>query len=98
LGKGEQSILKQLRPHEKVPDWIRNKPVLREDLMFYYIAFNDLDSTRGIGFAAGPIPWTAIRTYADAAKVYDVDFDLLVHYVRKLDAAFLTFIQPKDKK
>jgi hypothetical protein len=57
--------------------------------LLYYLAYMDLDSCRSVGFAEGPIPWTAVQLWA---QVHDLDKDTtaaLHHHVREMDKAYL---------
>lgn len=46
------------------PQWYLDEPPLLSGDRFYLDAFHTLGTCRQIGYALGPIPWTAIRQYA----------------------------------
>lgn len=70
---------------------MRNAPELRLGLEFYYLAYYELSSERPAGFGPQPIPWRAIRDWADAHGVEGEQLDDLFHHVRALDRAFLRY-------
>jgi hypothetical protein len=56
--------------------------------VFLWNAFHELDTDRQIGFAEGPIPFTAIDSFARRYGIVDVDeFDGFVTIMRGMDAA-----------
>lgn len=81
-----------------LPDRIKNKPMVRPGLDFYWRAFNDLSGDRDIGMGIGPIPWCAIHDWAVRHQVYEEDFDRLVLILRGLDAVFMERQGAKSKK
>lgn len=86
-----------LRCGQKVPDWLASAPILLRGLDLYLNAFYDLNSDRSVGMSAGPIPWTAIHTYASAMGVFGVDFEDMVYLIRRLDNAYLEHTRPKSE-
>lgn len=76
-----------------------NAPTLPEELEFYYEAFHELSTERQIGMGVGPIPFLAILAYA---RHYDLDYEeteVLIFFIRQLDAFYLKYAQKKaDKK
>lgn len=65
------------------------KPELLDGLEAYYRAFEQLTSCRNVGLDEGPIPWTAIRDYANEHRIVgDMRSDLF-HHVRALDNEYL---------
>ena len=75
---------------------------LQEDLMpiplgpfaFYLNCFNELSSCRQIGFSLGPIPITAIWSYADR---YELSEDFC-NLMRRMDVLYLDSMDKKSKK
>lgn len=54
---------------------------------FYFDAFYELCTTRQMGMALGPIPFTAIIDYF---KLYDLsDFDEFSYVMRRMDRVYL---------
>lgn len=65
-----------------------------EGFQFYFDAFSELSTSRQIGMAAGPIPFTAIVEYF---RIYELsDFDEFVYIVRRLDNVFLELNAAED--
>ena len=70
-----------------MPDWFIEQPaeppcygVMRE-------AYADLDTCRNAGMGFGPIPWTAIREYAEFEDMDNDTTSLFIRLVRMMDAA-----------
>lgn len=72
-----------------LPSRIANAPELDIGLELFYVAFFDLHSCRQIGFSAGPIPWTAIRDYANEHNIFGDQREDLFYYVQMMDKAYL---------
>ncbi len=72
-----------------LPDSIANKPDIIAGLEMYWQAFTDLNTSRELGMAEGPIPWTAIDQWATRHRIVGEDFDRLVIILRGMDAAYL---------
>ena len=87
-GSAHANAIKRSLPHEAVqPD---DAPILFDGLTFPYNAFNALSSERAIGFGGvGPIPWSAVNDYAKRYRLTLDEFELLLFYVEKMDAAFI---------
>jgi hypothetical protein len=51
-------------------------------------AFIHLSSCRDIGMVAGPIPWTAIHTYAEYLELSKLDEYILSEVIMSLDAVW----------
>ena len=76
-----------------LPGTIGDKPEVREDLVLYWEAYLDLNGCRQIGFGAGPIPWTAIDTYARRHGIRDPEeFTTLKELVTAIDRDYLKFL------
>jgi hypothetical protein len=66
--------------------------------VFYMKAFHDLSTCRSSGMSMGPIPWTAMVTYADR---YRLDYDVaeaFVDIMRSMDAAYLVHHSEQQEK
>ncbi len=81
-----------------LPGKIANKPILREGLGVYHTAFTELTTTRALGMAEGPIPWTAIDSYGYRHGYWADEFDRLVEIIHGLDNAYLKYRSDKQKK
>ncbi len=86
-----------MRERTPLPPSIQNAPELGLGLELYYGAFCDLDSCRSFGWGTGPIPWTAVRQWADTYDIYGEQFDDLVYFIRAMDAAYLGYCKAKEK-
>lgn len=69
------------------PDFVANRPRLGIHLDFYMDAFEDLSTTRPVGFGVGPIPWNSLDAYARRYTVRD--FERFNFLIRRMDDAFL---------
>ena len=95
--KTEQKIIEQcVRLRQPLPDAIANAPVLYWGLELYYCAFFDLSSERL--YAEGPIPWIAIRRYANELELNDEQTETLHHHVSRLDAVYADYQSKKSKE
>lgn len=66
-----------------------------EGLEFYYDAFRELSTSRPVGMAAGPIPFTAIAEYF---KIYELDdFEEFLYIIRQLDKVYLELSSENTK-
>lgn len=52
-------------------------------------AFADLSTDRAIGMAVGPIPWTAIKAYADEHELAGNARRVFFGCIRAIDRAYL---------
>lgn len=61
-----------------------------EALRFVWDAFWHLSTDRSVGFATGPIPWSAIDRYATRHRLDDADsFERFLDLIRSMDGAYL---------
>ena len=81
-----------------LPDKIKNKPLLRVGLDFYWRAFWELSTDRHIGMAEGPIPWTAMNHWALRNGVVGEEFDRFVLLIKAMDVAYLETRNTAQKK
>lgn len=82
----EKNLLKQAKQmNQPIPDRIKNKPVLKTGLNLYLDAFYDLQYD---GNEAGNIPWTVIVNYADRYEFSEVQTEMLIYFVRRLNECF----------
>ena len=99
LGPIEQNIAKQAaRAGKPLPDKIANAPNLKIGLILFLDAFFDLDSDRVYGKGLNPIKRIDIESYA---KFYNFDTEQtedLFYFIRKMDNAFLSFLEKKQSK
>ena len=86
-------ILARCRKRKRpIPEFLQNVPKLKRQLLFYMEAFNELSTTRSVGFGVGPIPWTALDRYAVRYGVKD--FDRFVFLIRHMDDSFCKAKKP----
>jgi len=98
MGKVEQAIIVQaMRFGNPIPDRIVNAPELQIGLQLYLDAFLHLDSERQSGFGPAPIPWSAIKEYAEYLKLDGEQTSDLFFFVRKMDSAHLERLQAKSQ-
>lgn len=81
-----------------IPAKIANAPELLPGLEIYMAAFHDLESERIQGIDLGPIPRSAIVSYARELDMGEEDFEDLYHHVRSLDIFFLKWQAKKANK
>lgn len=89
-GKDEEKIRKSAESQNlPLPDWITNRPQLELGLEFYYMSFMELNTCRTSGMGEGPIPWTAMRKYAEVYDIYGVEFERFSTILTEMDVAYL---------
>lgn len=82
-----QLRLKRRPPSATEREIIDAQPEIDEAIGIVLAAWRDLGTCRPIGMAgAGPIPWTAIVTWADRQALDHDATELLVSVLRRLDA------------
>lgn len=82
-----------------MPAALVNRVDVRPDLLLYWQAFDDLSGARPVGFGgAGDIPWTALDQWATRHGVTGDMFDMLVDVVRRMDAAWLKWVNRKTRQ
>lgn len=75
-----------------------NAPQLLPGLAEVFAAFNELSTCRNIGLAVGPIPWTAIRQYAEFMGLDDLQFENFNFLIRSMDRAYMEWNTARAKK
>lgn len=94
-GEHEQNLLIQCRRHKQpLPKQLRDSPSLATGLELFWDAYVELNTCRVMG---GPIPWTAIRDYADEVGIHGFQREALFVHVRAMDVAFLSYNKLKEK-
>jgi hypothetical protein len=78
-----------------LPKRIANAPTLFIGLELYYDAFWELDTCREVGWGWGPIPWSAIKDYAETFNFDDEQRDDLYYFIRVMDNAYLRYRHKK---
>lgn len=82
------------------PDAMAKAPQLRQDLVVFWEAFEELSTCRSfIGMTGhpGPIPWTAIEAYAHKHRFSRDFFDDLVAIIRAVDDEFRRLVAEEAK-
>lgn len=98
-GTTELRMLKQAYSGGRVrlPQALADAPTLSLGLELYYHAYLELHTTRSWAFGPGPIPWSAVRDYAEAHR-FDVEqTEDLLYYVSKMDEAYIKYASEKAK-
>jgi len=84
-----------LRTGQPVPEHILNAPELQLGLQLYFQAFLDLDGERLS--PTSPIPWTSIRSYAEAYQLDQSQTSDLFYLIKRIDSAHLKRMHEKTK-
>lgn len=75
-----------------------DEPDLAPGLGWYLDAFAELGSCRPMAMSAiGPIPWTALDSYAQRHGIAGEDFEDFAVLIAALDAAWLTHIGERQR-
>ena len=88
-----QACLRSGRPYPKA---IASAPVLADEYVFYYIAFDQLSSCRNYEY--GPIPYTAIREYCLTYCTNSEQTERLIEVISQVDIWLRNKIITKMKK
>lgn len=67
-------------------------------LEFFFKAWMELSSCRGIGMEQGPIPWDSTRKYCNEYVIVGELRDDMFYFVRAIDNAYLNYEREKAKK
>ena len=65
---------------------------------FYIQAFQDLNTTRALGFSVGPIPWDRIAEYADRLGLERDVAAGFVLVIRMMDAAYTDWARKEAER
>ena len=79
-----------------VPEGFLNQPSIAPQNLFLWDAFWELSSERQMGMGLGPIPYRALRSYADDGGIVGDHFDLFRSVIRQLDGEYLARQSPKN--
>lgn len=71
------------------PDVFYTQPYIEEGNAFYWEAFHDLSTERQIGMGVGPIPRSAIKSYAYESGLFGDDAEQFATIIRMVDAEYL---------
>lgn len=70
-----------------IPNEIKNKPRLRNDLALYFAAYLELDTERNHREGANPIPMSAIFRYIEFYEIEDDIIRDFVYLIKAMDSA-----------
>jgi hypothetical protein len=74
------------------------QPELKTEELFYWSAFQDLSSERALGTGVGPIPYSAIRRYADEFDIVGRDeFEYFLGILQAMDSEYLSIVNSTDR-
>ena len=85
-----QERLEEGLSYDSIPEPLRDCPCI-DGLEWLYAAFSELSTCRSMGLTPGPIPWTAIRAYADELELVEYSRELLFYAVRALDCVMMEY-------
>jgi hypothetical protein len=84
-----------------LPRSLSEAPILEDAYQTNILAaFWKLSTCRNIGMGTGPIPWTAIDTFA-VRHGYDADeieYSTFVYLITEMDSTFLKYVQDENEK
>lgn len=72
------------------PAWFFEQPEIDPHLHFHWEAFGELSTERQIGMGIGPIPWSAIKAYAEEFGIVGDEFESFLHIMRAMDSEYLS--------
>ncbi len=74
--------------YESIPAALKNIPNITGD-EWVMESFWELNSCRAVGMAPGPIPWTAIKMFADELELQSTIRDYFFRAIRYLDIIYM---------
>lgn len=81
----------------RAPDPFYDRPEIEPRSLFYWTAFNDLETERSYGMTVGPIPRSKAREYAIEQGIADPDdIDDFWFVIRKIDNEAARLRSPKS--
>lgn len=91
-------LIKQaIQDKQPLPEAIQNAPSIYPGGLLYYEGFWELNTCRSYGNGVvGPIPWTAVRAYADEHEFKGHSRADLFTIIRALDDAYLAKVNKKQ--
>jgi hypothetical protein len=101
MGKDEEFLMQQARRAgmRNLPDRLANAPEVRDGLQLFYLAFLELTTCRGLGYAsAGPVPWMAVDRYCERHEITGEQCEDMHYFVAKMDEAYLKWQRAKSPK
>lgn len=98
-GPGREKIIQQaLRAGKPIPKKLEDPPEIWPHNVLYFNAFLDLNTSRALGFGAGPLTWTAIHDYC-IANGFDVEqYENAHFFLRQMDTVFLGLMDKKERQ
>lgn len=81
---------------EAIPPALKNMPDISGD-EWILESFWELSTCRAIGMTVGPIPWTAVKIFADELELSSISRDLFFRAVRYLDIIYMEHIFQEQK-
>lgn len=80
-----------------IPKAIQNAPTLALGLELFYEAFQELSSSRTIGWSEGPIQRSEISLWARDIELSKDLTDELHFYIREMDSAYLSYRREQQR-
>jgi hypothetical protein len=77
---------------------LANPPEVAPGLEYYYHAFVELSTCRTIGMSEGPIPWTAMHTYAQSEKLDPEETEYFMVLLQMVDMMYLSYRDKEQKR
>ena len=81
-----------------LPKQWQNSPKVEDRYEWLFTAFFELTSCRSVGFGVGPIPWTAMKLYADYLELDETEFYFMRIVLSRLDAVYIDIMTPSKGK
>jgi hypothetical protein len=81
----------------RLPEFIKNAPILLPGLDWYMNCFWDLHTTRSSGFGPGRISVISVIEYGRLLGLSETEIDDLWYHVRQLDTVYMKWSDEKSK-
>ena len=93
----DESIYMQAKKNgQPLPEFLANKPTLKQGLHYYMRAFFDLETERNVGFVVSPIPVTKIIEYGRYLNYKEYELEEFILIMRSLDNVALAYYRNKS--
>jgi hypothetical protein len=87
-----------MRAGKPLPKKLQDEPELWPHNVLFFNSFLDLNTTRALGFGAGPLSWQAIQDYCVANDFDEYQIEAAHVLLRQMDTLFLTLMDKKERQ
>lgn len=85
------------RPQQIALETLSEAPVISREAMWFWTAFGHLGGDRNSGMGLAPIPFTAMRAYADEYRLRGHEREAFFEIIRTVDSEYIAMTEAKRK-